>query len=70
MRYLIELGVVRSVRRNARYLIELRAVRSLFEVIRGIDRVQSCEEFVSRMARYPIELGVVRRMLGEMKVSD
>ena len=29
-------------------------------------RVESCEELVSRMARYPIELGVVRRMLGEM----
>ena len=33
-----------------RYSIELRAV----------------EEFVRRMARYSIELGVVRRMLGEM----
>ena len=32
------------------YLIELRAVK----------------EFVSTMAMYPIELGVVRRMLGEM----
>ena len=30
------------------------------------DCVESCEEFVRRMARYPIELGVVRRMLGEM----
>ena len=38
------------VRRNVRYLIELRAVRSLLEELRGI----------------PIELGVVRRMLGEM----
>ena len=28
--------------------------------------VESCEEFVSRMARYPIELGVVKRMLGEV----
>ena len=26
----------------------------------------SCEEFDRRIARYPIELGVVRRMLGEM----
>ena len=32
------------------YLIELRAVRSLLD----------------RIARYSIELGVVRRMLGEM----
>ena len=30
------------------------------------DRVVSCEEFDRRIARYPIELGVVRRMLGEM----
>ena len=30
------------------------------------DRVVSCEEFVRRIVRYPIELGVVRRMLGEM----
>ena len=30
------------------------------------DRVGSCKEIVSKMARYPIELGVVRRMLGEM----
>ena len=28
------------------------------------------KEFVSRMARYVIELGVVRRVLGEYKVSD
>ena len=27
----------------------------------------SCEEFVIRIARYLIELGVVRRMLGEMQ---
>ena len=30
------------------------------------DRVGSCKEFVRRNARYSIELGVVRRMLGEM----
>ena len=31
----------------------------------------SCEEFVRRIARYLIELVVVRRMLGEMQeVSD
>ena len=35
-------------------MIELRVVRSLLEELRGI----------------PIELGVVRRMLGENKVSD
>ena len=28
------------------------------------------EEFVSRNARYPIELGVVKRMLGEMIVES
>ena len=39
-----------NVRRNVRYLIELRSVRSLFGEMRGI----------------LIELGVVRRMLGEM----
>ena len=39
-----------NVRRNVRYLIELRAVRSLLGELRGI----------------LIELGVVRRMLGEM----
>ena len=27
----------------------------------------SCEEFGRRIARYSIELGVVRRMLGEMQ---
>ena len=31
-----------------------------------LNLVESCEEFVSRMARYPIELGVVKRMLGEV----
>ena len=31
------------------------------------DRVESCEEFVRRIARYLIELVVVRRMLGEMQ---
>ena len=36
MRYSIELGVVRDVRRNVRYLIELRAVRSLLGEMRGI----------------------------------
>ena len=60
MRYSIELRAVRielrvggykeNVRRNVRYLIELRAVRSLFGKMCGIS----------------IELGVVRRMLGEM----
>ena len=34
-----------------------------FEVF---DRVVSCEEFVRRIMRYLTELGVVRRMLGEM----
>ena len=38
----------------------------MLEGFRGIRRVESCKEFVSRMARYPIELIVVRRMLGEM----
>ena len=48
-------------------LIELGVVRSLLEEFRRcIDRVGSCEEFVRRIARYLIELGVVRRMLGEM----
>ena len=28
------------------------------------------KEFVSRMARYSIELGVVRRMLGEMYLIE
>ena len=55
-----------NVRRNGRYLIELRALRSLLEGFRGIRSVENCEEFVSRMARYPKELGVVLRMLGEM----
>ena len=31
------------------------------------DCVGSCKEFVRRMARYSIELVVVRRMLGEMQ---
>ena len=30
----------------------------------------SCEQFDRRIARYLIELGVVRRMLGKCKVSD
>ena len=34
-----------------------RNVRGLFEF---------CKEFVRRIQRYSIELGVVRRMLGEM----
>ena len=38
-------------------------VRKYSEVF---DRVGSCEEFGRRIARYSIELGVVRRMLGEM----
>ena len=46
-----------------RYLIELRAVRSLLEVFRGIRLSWSCEEFVRRIARYLIELGVVRRFV-------
>ena len=37
MRYLIELGVVRSLLEEIwRYLIELRAVRSLLVELRGI----------------------------------
>ena len=31
------------------------------------DRVESCEEFVRSTQRYSIELGVVRRMLGELQ---
>ena len=45
----------------------MRAVRSLLEVSRGIDRVVSCKEFVRRIARYLIELGVVRSLLGEIQ---
>ena len=61
------MGVVRSLLGEMQsILIELRAVRSLFEVFRGIDRVGSCKEFVRRIARYLIELGVLRRMLGEL----
>ena len=41
-------------RRNVRY------------VISEVSRVESCKEFVWRMARYSIELVVVRRNLGEM----
>ena len=31
------------------------------------DRVESCKEFVRRNARYCLELGVVRSLLGEMQ---
>ena len=34
------------------------------------DRVESCKEFVRRMARYLIELRAVRSLLEEMKVLD
>ena len=33
---------------------------------RSVDRVGSCKENVRRIARYSIELGVVRRMLVEI----
>ena len=49
-----------------RCLFKLGFVRSLLEVFRGIRGVESCEEFGRRIARYSIELGVVRRFLGEM----
>ena len=50
------------------HLIELGAVRSLLEVFNVyLIEFESCEEFVRRIARYLIELGVVRRMLGEMQ---
>ena len=56
------MGVVRSLLgENIRYLIELRVVRSLLGVVRYLiefvkdlevfNSVESCEEFVSRMAR-------------------
>ena len=45
----------------------MRVVRSLLERFRGIlIELRAVKEFVSRIARYPIELGVVRRMLGEI----
>ena len=33
------------------------------------DRVGSCKEIVRRNVRYSIELGVVRRMLGECSIE-
>ena len=46
----------------------MRVVRSLLGEFRGIlIELESCKEFVRRNARYSIELGVVRRMLGEMQ---
>ena len=56
-----------NVRRNVRYLIELRVVRSLLEGFRGIRLSMSSLLEVFRGIRL---LGVVRRMLGECKVSD
>ena len=44
----------------------IESCKEVLEGFRGIRRVENCKEFVSRMARYPIELIVVRRMLGEM----
>ena len=41
-------------------------MRSLLVEWRGIRLSWSCKEFVRRNARYSIELGVVRRMLGEI----
>ena len=42
-------------------------VRSLLGEFEVFDRVESCKEFVRRNARYSIELGVVRILLGEMR---
>ena len=50
----------------------MRVVRSLFVLVvrmkkvRYLIELRVCKEFVRRMARYPIELGVVWSLLGEM----
>ena len=44
-------------------------MRNLLEELQRYSRVENCEEFVSRMARYPKESGVVMRMLEKCKVS-
>ena len=41
----------------------MRAVRSLLGEMRGIRLSWSCKEFVRRIARCLIELGVVRRIV-------
>ena len=63
----IELTVVRRMLgENAKVSGCIESCKEVLEGFRGIRRVENCKEFVSRMARYPIELIVVRRMLGEM----
>ena len=59
--------VRRFVRRNARYLIELGVVRSLLGEFEVFDRVGSCKENVRRNVRYLIELRAVRSLFGEMR---
>ena len=60
------MGVVRSLLGEMqRYRVE--SCKEFVGEMQGIDRVESCKEFVRRNARYSIELGVVRRMLGEMQ---
>ena len=56
-----------NVRRNVRYLIELGVVRSLLEVSEVFDRVGSCKENVRRNVRYLIDLRSVRSLFGEMR---
>ena len=46
-----------------RYSIELKVCEEFGEDCKVFDLVGSCKEFVRRIARYSIELGVVRRML-------
>ena len=48
-------------------LLELGGCKEeLLEEFRGIRLSWSCKEICRRIVRYSIELGVVRRMLGEM----
>ena len=47
-------------------LIELRVVRRMLgEIVRYLIELESCKEFVRRIAWYLIELRVVRSLLGE-----
>ena len=54
------------LRENTRYLIEVTAESCVLAEFRGICLSRSCKEFVRIILRCLIELGDVKRMLGEM----